>query len=303
MMATERHHEGHSGATTGVPDANSSAWPETRSSGHPTELLLAALGKDRFTSQTFADHERATRRPTIRHGPWQAQKRHLEDDNRAGMGAFMTVNHTDLQGRTAANITEVAAYFADFDGAALPATWPRPPTAIVESSPGRYHVYWRVLNAPLTLFSHVQKHLSVLFGSDPKVTDLPRVMRLPGLWHAKGAPFLSRLVELEPANAFEHAEMVDAFGVPPVETITRTASRAPTGSGRLRRYVWSAVQGEHDAVAAAPEGTRNSTLHAAAVRLGSLVGAGVLANHRQLDLLQVATHASPASSWRGLRRP
>jgi hypothetical protein len=298
MTGAERQHTDARPHPSGVPDGRPSAWPDARSSGHPAAVLLAALGKDRFTSQTFADHAGATRRPTIRHGPWHTQRRHLEDDNRNGMGVFMCVNHTDLRGRATANVTEVAAYFADFDGASLPDAWPLPPTAIVRSSEDQdhHHVYWRVVGAPLDAFSHVQKHLSELFDSDPKVHDLPRVMRLPGLYHAKGEPFLSRLILVEPDNVVDHDVFVDAFGVPPVVTRVevRQAPRAPAGSGRLRRYAWSAVEGEHDAVAAAPEGARNATLHRSAVKLGSLVGAGVLSEDDARDALLAGVSASPA---------
>ena len=290
----------------GPPEAEMDSAGGPRPGRHPAEVLLAALGKDRFTSQTLAEHAGATRRPTIRHGPWGAQQRHLEDVNQAGMGAFFCVNHTDLRGRTAANVTEVAAFFADFDGAPLPSSWPLPPTAIVESSEGRYHVYWRVLNAPLDAFCRVQKHLSVLFDSDPKVVDLPRVMRLPGLYHVKREPFLSRLVQIEPANVFEHEVFVAAFAVPavaPVVAVVRQAPRALAGGGRLRRYVWRAVLGEHDRVASAPEGDRNHCLYLAAVNLGSLVGAGVLGEDDARDALLAGVNASaaPLPAWEAER--
>jgi hypothetical protein len=61
-------------AFAAVPMACLASTPAERSSVHPAEQLLAALGKVRFTSQTFADHAGATRRPTIRHGPWEAQR-------------------------------------------------------------------------------------------------------------------------------------------------------------------------------------------------------------------------------------
>ena len=294
-MASERRHQVHGGDATGVRDANTSGWPNRRRSGHPAELLLAALGKHRFTSQTFADHAGATRRPAIRHGPWRSQRHQLEADNAAGLGCFFMVNNGDLRGRTAANVTEVASFFIDLDGAPLARDWPLPPTAIVESSEGRYHVYWRVLGTPLDAFSHVQKHLSVLFDSDGKVVDLPRVLRLPGVAHVKGEPFVSRLIVVEPDNVVRHDVFVDAFGVPPVTTKARpVAITAPTGSGRLRRYVWAAVEREHGAVAAAPEGARNATLHTAAVKLGSLVGAGVLTEHDARDALLAGVSASPS---------
>ena len=301
MSAVNRPAMGHVGAGSGAPNA----WPGTlRTGGNPAERLLAALGKVRFTSQTFADHAGATRRPTIRHGPWAAHHHHLEDDNRHGMGCFLTVNHTDLRGRSAQNVVEVAAYFVDFDGTALPDSWPRPPTAVVESSEGRYHVYWKVIGAPLGTFAHVQKHLAVLFGSDPKVHDLPRVMRIPGLVHAKGKPFLSRLVVAEPANVVEHEVFVDVFGVPPIASMLGPATPAlPTGRSRMKLYVWSAVQGEYDRVAQAPEGSRNATLHESAVRLGSLVGAGALSETDARDALRAGVQASdnPLPAWEAER--
>ena len=288
----ERPHSDTRASWSGVQDAAFGRASEALSSGHPAELLLAALGKDRFTSQTFPDHAGATRRATIRHGPWHAQRRHLEDDNRHGMGCFFMVNDGDLRGRRAENVRRIAAYFADFDGAELPTRWPWPPTAVIESSPDRHHVYWRVRNAPIEVFSHVQKHLAMVFGSDPKVSDLPRVMRLPGMVHAKGEPFVSRLILVEPTNIVEHEDFVDAFAVPPMTREGRDITPAPAAGRRLRRYVWSAVQGEHDRVAAAPKGTRNTTLHEAAVRLGSLVGAGALTDVDARDALLAGTQAA-----------
>jgi hypothetical protein len=272
---------------------------------HEAPRLLAALGKDRFTSQTFADHAGATRRPVIRHGPWRSQRRYLEAANRDGMGCFFMVNNGDLRGRATSNVIEVTAYFIDLDGAPLPSDWPLAPTAIVESSEGRYHVFWRVIGALLDGFAHVQKHLSTLFDSDPKVHDLPRVMRLPGMVHSKGEPFRSRLIRVEPDNVVEHDVFVDAFGVPPVVTEVRQAPRlrAPAGSGRLRRYLWAAVQGEHDRVAKTGEGARNSTLYSAAVKLGGLVGAGALSEDDARDALLagVSASAAPLPIWEAER--
>jgi hypothetical protein len=33
----------------------------------------------------------------------------------------------------------------------------------------------------------------VCFGGDPKVSDLARVMRVPGFFHQNGEPFMTRL--------------------------------------------------------------------------------------------------------------
>jgi hypothetical protein len=56
---------------------------------------------------------------------------------------------------------------------------------IVQTSEGKWHIYWCVDDAPLSGFAETQKKLSALFGSDPSVCDLPRVMRLPGFPHQK----------------------------------------------------------------------------------------------------------------------
>jgi putative DNA primase/helicase len=118
-----------------------------------------------------------------------------------GAGAFVTVNVTDGAGRKKDNITNVRGVFVDLDGEPLPATFHVKPHIIVESSPGRWHVYFLVKDCPLDQFESIQKRLIKHYKSDPRIHDLPRVMRLPGLFHQKvkdgkrSMPFRSRLVE------------------------------------------------------------------------------------------------------------
>src|SRR5690606_30183390 len=88
---------------------------------HPAEILLAALGKERATFQTFPDHPNAAGHPLILHGPHKVRASRLAELNRAGHGVFVMVNHGDLQGRRAENVTAVAAYFVDLDGSPSPA--------------------------------------------------------------------------------------------------------------------------------------------------------------------------------------
>ena len=59
-----------------------------------------------------------------------------------------------------------------------------------------------------------------------------------------------------------------------------------------RRYVWTAVREEHDRVARTPQGARNVALHRGAVKLGTLVGAGVLAHEDARDALLAAALAA-----------
>jgi hypothetical protein len=71
------------------------------------------------------------------------------------------------------------------------------PDIVVESSPDRWHSYWLVDGLPLKDFCRHQKQVAAKFNGDPSVHDLPRVMRVPGFFHHKGEPFMSRLVRPE----------------------------------------------------------------------------------------------------------
>ncbi|MFK0570699.1 DUF5906 domain-containing protein [Endozoicomonas sp.] len=118
--------------------------------------------------------------------------------NQQRIGIFFTVNQTDGKRRTKDNIRKVRALFLDMDGAPLEPVLAKgvKPHALIESSPGRYHVYWGVDDCPLEKFKPVQKALIAKFNGDPSVNDLPRVMRLPGFNHHKYEPFLTRIMEI-----------------------------------------------------------------------------------------------------------
>ena len=116
-----------------------------------------------------------------------ADKLDAFQDRRAG--AFVTVNATDGKGRQAHNVQRVRAVFVDLDGAPLAPVLEAglEPHIVVESSPGRFHAYWLIDDCPLDQFERVQRALARRFDGDPRVHDLPRVMRLPGFRHFKGA--------------------------------------------------------------------------------------------------------------------
>lgn len=136
-------------------------------------------------------------RITVLHGTLNDHAARLTKLNNAGQGVFVMVNEGDLQGRSAINVTRVRALFVDLDGAPvdpLLATQ-APPHILVESSPNKWHGYWRVDDCPLDKFKERQHALADRFHGDRSVCDLPRVMRLPGFWHRKTAvPFETRLV-------------------------------------------------------------------------------------------------------------
>ena len=172
-------------------------------------LDLLAPGDEDFSFQSFDDNKaraKANMRATgkdpfarVLNGSLAQHAETLERLNAKGAGVFVTINRTDLKGREAGNVVTVRSLFCDLDGNPLqPALEAEPqPDVVVESSPGRWHVYWLVQGVPLGQFKPVQQALAAKFGGDPSVCDLPRVLRLPGFWHQKDtdAPFMTRIVK------------------------------------------------------------------------------------------------------------
>jgi hypothetical protein len=57
-------------------------------------------------------------------------------------------------------------------------------------------------------FTPFQKGLAAVLGTDPNVHDLPRIMRVPGFMHWKGAPFLSRICHVSEPRRRRKADYV-----------------------------------------------------------------------------------------------
>jgi hypothetical protein len=137
----------------------------------------------------------------------------LDKKNSQGCGVFVAVNEG---GQRASEITRVRAVFADTDGAPLePIKAALKPHIIVESSLGRWHVYWLVADGfPLDRFKPVQAAIAQKFGTDPSINDLPRIMRLPGFYHQKREPYLCRLIQLKPhLQRYSLDDLVNGLGL------------------------------------------------------------------------------------------
>ena len=121
-------------------------------------LDLLAEGEP-VTFQTF-DDDAARKHPklaTIAHGELGACSARLSSLNAAGAGIFWMVNCGDGAGRAMGNVTSVRALFLDLDGAPLAPVMTAgvDPHAVVESSPGKWHVYWLVSGCALERFAAV----------------------------------------------------------------------------------------------------------------------------------------------------
>jgi hypothetical protein len=141
--------------------------------------------------------------------------------NDCGAGVYICVNETDGKGRRADNIVKVRAAYADLDGAPLSVAMGFDPTLVVESSKGRFHCYWFTEDTPVEAFTVLQKNVIRMLKSDPHVHDLPRVLRVPGFYHNKYDPFLTR-VHGGSDRIFKYRELVERF---PPETVKQFSAK------------------------------------------------------------------------------
>lgn len=154
-----------------------------------------------ITFQTFPDSGRGRAGPRVLHGAPVALVADLERLNEGGSGIFWMVNRGDGEGRRSTNVVAVRALYVDQDvnpNLDKFMNAPAHPNVIVESSPGKYHAYWRVEGCPLDEFSARQQQLIEKFGGDKSIHDLPRVLRVPGSVHRKAAPFRTRILHPSP---------------------------------------------------------------------------------------------------------
>jgi hypothetical protein len=121
---------------------------------------------------------------------WPAQSdpaaAYLLEESEAGRDAYFGVHLFRRPGnRKADNAAEVLALWVDGDGARVPERWPQP-TAVVESSPGRHHFYWRLTRqiAPEEA-ARLNKRLCYGMGGDKGKWGLGTVLRAPGTLNYK----------------------------------------------------------------------------------------------------------------------
>jgi hypothetical protein len=177
--------------------------------------FLDLLGATRCTFQTFDDDAGRKERKlaSILHGSLAKHAATLQHLNDCGAGVFVAVNQTDGQGRARENMKRVRAVTLDLDGASLDPVkqCTLKPHIIVESSPGRYHCYWRVKGLALEQFEDVQRAIAKRFDGDPEIAKLTHVARLPGFYHCKRQPFRTHIVEVNDLAAYGAEEIVKEF--------------------------------------------------------------------------------------------
>lgn len=227
--------------------------------------FLALFGKPdtvhSFTSRTLHNAE-LTR---IFHGAAGRLMTRLAIQNRDFKGdIWFTVNRTNGTGRTAEDITHLRAFFVDCDDGS-PDSWPLPPSAIVESSPGKTQAYW-ILREELPVtpelaahWAEVEHALVVRCGGDLAAKDLSRVLRFPGFmnWKYPEHPTVTVTDVSEARYTIEEIEAaVGRLAVPTLQAVRNDAPEAleplEVRVSRYRRWL--------DAITDPPEvakGSRN----------------------------------------------
>jgi putative DNA primase/helicase len=235
------------------------------------------------TFQTFHDREKG-KLAVHRYGTLAECATWLTSQNRKGAGVYVTVNATDGKGRTKANITGLRALFVEDDAGAIadPAALEPPPSIIVQSKKGA-HIYW--LLQPGEDVRRAEPAIAALIhhlGTDAKVKDVSRVLRLPGFYHMKGEPFMVTLQHADDSARYTIDQLLAVYPPPPPDPRpARAVPSAPVGAPRTdaeldAHYARNALAGAAREVAACAEGGRNNLLNTQAFKMGTFVGAGVL---------------------------
>lgn len=138
---------------------------------------------------------------------WQAWMRVM---NAYRFNVYVSVNAMTpgRRERTKQAVSEVRHVFLDVDEDA-PGVVERLATrtdlpelsCVVQTSPGRLHLLWRVRGFSPEAVERLQKHLAREVGADPAATACSQTMRLPGFLNRKWPPAPVVRVEYRAANA------------------------------------------------------------------------------------------------------
>lgn len=161
--------------------------------------------------------------------------------NAAGYGCFANVSEMDGQGLELANVAAVRAHVVDLDNLdaeqqrAAAAQWSPAPSFQVETSPGRFHVYW-VLSERYNdndRFKALQRRIRQQFNGDKAVVDPTRILRLPGTLNRKRAE--PHLVRCEALGGYGQPLTVDQLeaSLSHVVVIDGTGERHDLGTPAL----------------------------------------------------------------------
>lgn len=152
----------------------------------------------------------------------------LHDENARDRGVFYVVNGGGHDDKTVVkNIKRPKAHFIDIDDYSFEDQVKRinefglEPSIIVKTSKS-LHVYWLTDDeAQMSFFRPLQAGLIQYFGSDQKIKNESRVMRIYGFEHRKNDPVLVKLIKFDPEIKYSQLQIRDQLiskGITNVDT-------------------------------------------------------------------------------------
>jgi hypothetical protein len=169
-----------------------------RENFHPDDRIAVVL----IQKETHRVVQRVATAERVASAEFQAWLRH---ENASRFEVFVSLNalKDGARSRTKEDIAEIRHLYLDFDDngtSAVQALLKRddvpPPNYLVNSSPDKWQVVWKVEGFVHDEAERLMRHLVRETGADPAATDSSRVMRLPGFAnHKYGRPYV---VSVEP---------------------------------------------------------------------------------------------------------
>lgn len=164
----------------------------------------------------------------------------LLEYNQKFYGVFINVNAMKPNCRkTLENIDYIRTHLVDIDDVlSSQDSYNRavnsdlPPHFAVQTSPGKFHLYWLVEPyRGIEFFTNQQRKLSNLYNGDESVTDATRILRVPGFYHCKGEPHLVTCWGVS-NNPRYTSEQISNF-LSNVEVLETSKTRKPLGDDSL----------------------------------------------------------------------
>lgn len=164
----------------------------------------------------------------------------LQQYNQGGWGVFVNINAMDGNGRELINVHSCRTHVVDLDDPLTSAAeyqraitaYPQPHIA-VQSSPGKFHIYWFCEPYVGNEFYQLhQRKLAQLYNGDKSIIDPTRVLRVPGFYHLKGEPFLTTFWYLNNGARWTSQQIADSLAH--VNVLNHNALRAPLGDPDMK---------------------------------------------------------------------
>lgn len=168
---------------------------------------------------------------------------HAEQKSDNGLEVFFVVSLLKDKDRHKQSAADIAALFVDCDGVGFEVPEKLlQPTAVVESSPGKHHWYWRLGAAlPPAEAEQLNKRLAYAIGADMSGYDATQLLRVPGTKNYKyaGNPTV-RLLEIEEDTAIAW-QALDAKlpDLPEVQPVSFDNNEPPVSLDSVGLSVWN----------------------------------------------------------------